>query len=214
MPSSAVPSHRCGLRGHVSPSSPVLSAAGRTSPELDRYEPTRTGTERHTPICPIFGFGSRRPGVRICPPRPQFRRGSRTARSSATGGVTKSLTCLRHSTWRHRSNQVPKRVTPNRVDVVEVHDAVARYPVIVYGQFQFGYDAASCVFTLQRRRHLFDQQLDRASGRVRVDRRRASKRTKCHRAASAQSDQSSAGPQSAISASADSESPRGWSFQA
>jgi hypothetical protein len=63
-------------------------------------------------------------------------------RSSATGGITKSLTHLRHSTWRHRGNETPKRITPNRVDVVEVHDAVARNAVIIYGQIQFGHEAA------------------------------------------------------------------------
>ena len=41
----------------------------RTSPQLDRYVSTDSGTDRHTPIPPFFRFGSRRPGVRISPPR-------------------------------------------------------------------------------------------------------------------------------------------------
>ena len=43
----------------------------RTSPQLDHYIATDSGTDRHTPIPSFFGFGSRRPGVRISPPRPR-----------------------------------------------------------------------------------------------------------------------------------------------
>jgi hypothetical protein len=42
------------------------------SPQLDHYVSTDSGTDRHTQIPPIFGFGSRRPGVRISPPRPHL----------------------------------------------------------------------------------------------------------------------------------------------
>jgi hypothetical protein len=33
---------------------------------------TTNGTDWYTPIRPIFGFGSRRPGIRISPPRPHL----------------------------------------------------------------------------------------------------------------------------------------------
>ena len=43
----------------------------RVSPQLYRYSSANSSTDRHAPISPISRFGSRRPGVRISPPRPR-----------------------------------------------------------------------------------------------------------------------------------------------
>jgi len=44
----------------------------RTSPQLDHYVSAYFGTDRHSPIHPLFRLGSRRPRVRISPSRPRL----------------------------------------------------------------------------------------------------------------------------------------------
>jgi hypothetical protein len=84
----------------------------------------------------------------------------RMDRSSALGGIAKSLTCLCHSNWRQRGNETSKRIAPNRVDVVEVHDAVGRNSVIVDRQLQLGYQC-SCGASERGNDHSTDSISDR-----------------------------------------------------
>jgi hypothetical protein len=81
----------------------VLCRSVLPSLQLGRYIPAQIRTDRHVPVPPFFRFGSRRPGVRISPPRPHLaacaERGSRqaTSASSPTPHTTKAAPSTRVS---------------------------------------------------------------------------------------------------------------------